>query len=114
MVNHWSIAQKFTQSLIATANTRYRPTRKTKMSSMRHGVLSVMQFGLLMDESSKEIVKKNLGIQPEGLDKLIGYLLWVDDVMLAEMETTNSKECLISQGILRKNTVINKVNLKVM
>ncbi len=28
--NHWTIAQKLNQNLIATVNTRYGPTRKLK------------------------------------------------------------------------------------
>ncbi len=46
--NHWTIAWKLNQNLIATVNT-------------------VMQFGLLIDETSMEITKENLGIQLEGL-----------------------------------------------
>ncbi len=57
--NHWNISQKFNQNLIATVNTRYGPTRKIKMNSIRQGgVLSVMQFRLLMDEISKEMTKE--------------------------------------------------------
>ncbi len=65
--NHWTIARKRNQNLIATVNTRYGTTRKIKMNSIRQGgVLSVMQFRLLMDETSKEITKENLGNQLEG------------------------------------------------
>ena len=68
--------------------TKYGLTRKIaiKDSIRQGGVLSVLEYGLLMDESSKEIAKEDLGIKIEGIDQAIGCLLWVDDVILADTD----------------------------
>ena len=92
---HWNIAKKLNQNLTATIHTKYGLTRNIQMNSIRQGgVLSVLEFGLLMDETSKEITKKSLGITIEGMEKPIGSLLWVDDVILAEIESTNLQRML--------------------
>ncbi len=39
-----------------------------------------------MDETSKEIAKDNLGITITGTDEAIGSLIWVDDVIVADIE----------------------------
>ncbi len=61
--NHWTIDRKLQQNLTATVNTMYGATRKEKKkNSIRQtGFLSVMQFGLLMDETNKKITKENQG-----------------------------------------------------
>ncbi len=42
-----------------------------------------------MDEKSKEITKETLVITVEGMDRPMESLLWVDDVILAAIESTN-------------------------
>ncbi len=44
-----------------------------------------MKYGLLLDGTSKEIAKEDLGIKITGIDKAIGCLLWINDVILADM-----------------------------
>ncbi len=39
-----------------------------------------------MDETSTEIAKEDLEIKITGLDEAIGCLLWVDDVILSNMD----------------------------
>ncbi len=47
---------------------------------------SVLEYGLRIDETSKEIAKYNLGIAITGTDEAIGSLIWVDDVIIADIE----------------------------
>jgi len=93
--NHWTISKKLNHNLTATIETKFGPTRKIQMSSIRQGgVLSVLEFGLLMDETSKDIAKEKLGITIEGMDNQVGSLLWVDDIIMAEIESQNLQRML--------------------
>ncbi len=69
--------------VIMYTTTKYGHTRKIaiKDSIRQGGVLSVLQYGLFMDETSKEIAKEDLGIKIAGMSEAIGYLLWVDNVI---------------------------------
>ena len=89
--NHWTIVKRLNENLTAQLQTKFGLTREIKIkdSIRQGGVLSTTMYGLLMDEVSKDIQKENLGIQIEGLDKKIGSLLWVDDVVLI---TTKGQE----------------------
>ncbi len=55
---HWIIAKNLNKNLTAKVVTKYVRTRKIsiKDSIRQGGVLSVLEYGLLMDETSKEIV----------------------------------------------------------
>ncbi len=82
--NNWTIIKKMNEKLTAKINTKYGKTRKIKITdSIRQGgVLSVLQYALLMDEIAKEIAKTDLGVNIEVINKIIGCLLWMDDVVL--------------------------------
>ena len=59
-----------------------------KDSIRQGGVLSVIQFALMMDEICKNIHDKNLGVQINE-NKKVGCLAWMDDLI---MLTTEKKE----------------------
>jgi hypothetical protein len=83
--NHWTIVKKLNENLTAKINTKHGLTRKIKIQdSLRQGgVLSVICYGTQMDEINKKIEENDLTIKMEGMDKKVGCLLWVDDVVLA-------------------------------
>ena len=80
----WLIVKNLNENLSATIKTCHGPTREIKITdSIRQGgVLSVVEYSLLMDEINKEILKKNIGIKLPNTKEKIGCLLWVDDVVL--------------------------------
>ena len=86
----WLTVKRLNENLTATINTHHGKTRPIKMKDniRQGGVLSVIQFALLMDEISKNIHNENLGIQIDEKTK-IGCLEWVDDIALL---TKNSPE----------------------
>ena len=63
---------------------------KIKDSIRQGGVLSVVQYALLIDEINKEIQNFGLGHEIEGLAEIIAFcLLWMDDVALIATEPEN-------------------------
>ena len=75
----------------AQIQTKHGPTRKIKIkdSIRQGGVLSVIQYALLMDEISKENKKYKIGKQIPNTSEWINTLLWMDDVALI---TNNIKD----------------------
>ena len=69
--NHWTLLKRLNENLTATILTKYGNTRYIKIrdSIRQGGVPSTTEYGLLMDEISKEIKKADLGIQMEGMPK---------------------------------------------
>ena len=92
--NTWCLMRKLNENLTARIDTKYGKTRQIEITdSIRQGgVLSVIQYALLMDEISKEIDKKNLGVELG--ENTIGSLLWMDDVLLISSDTDKMKEML--------------------
>ncbi len=82
--NTWALVKKLNENLTATIKTKYGDTRpiNIKDSIRQGGVLSVLQYALLMDEISKEISNKGLGVLLDDINMRIGCLLWMDDVLL--------------------------------
>ena len=99
---HWRIIEKLNESLTAKIATKYGETRKIKIkdSKRQGGVLSVLEYGVLMDEINKDIQKEPIGIEIEENNTRIACLLWVDDVLLIST----------SQEELQKNAGHNKPN----
>ena len=64
-------------------------------------------YGLLMEEISKSIKEKDMGIQIKGINNKIGSLLWVDDVLLI---ATEGKELQKSLNIT--NETSNKYHVE--
>ena len=94
-----SLVRKLNSNLNARIQTKYGLTRNIniKDSIRQGGVLSVVEYATLMDEISKELNKKNLGITTNNGVK-IGNQLLMDDVVLIHdnpkelqkmMDTTN-------------------------
>ena len=105
----WTIIKKLNQNLTAKIKTKHGLTNSIKLkdSIRQGGVLSVVQYSLMMDEIAKEIKKENLGIQLPGQEEKIGCLLWVDDVVLM----SSSKEEL--QKMLDiTNEIANRYHLE--
>lgn len=75
----WLIVNQLNQNLTANIQTKYGPTREIKIkdSIRQGGVLSVVQYALLIDEISKE-TRQNLQDQ----NQEINTLLWMDDIAL--------------------------------
>ena len=89
-------SKKMNENLTAQLSTRHGNTREIKIkdSIRQRGVLSVLQYALLIDEINKEITKENIGTHIESLDETIGYLLWMDDVLLIPSEPNELQQML--------------------
>ena len=87
--------KKLNSNLTAKIQTRYGLTRKIniKDSIRQGGVLSVIEYAALIDEISKELRKKGLGLKMyENLK--IDSLLWMDDVCLIHHDLETLQEML--------------------
>ena len=92
----WDLVKKINENLTAQLSTRHGNTREIKIkdSIRQGGVLSVLQYALLIDEINKEITKENLGTYIDSLDETIGCLLWMDDVLLISSEPNELQQML--------------------
>merc|ERR1711976_722845 len=74
----WKIVDKLNKNLTATIVTKYGNTREIKIkdSIRQGGVLSVIQYALLIDEINKENIRTNQS------PNQINTLLWMDDIAL--------------------------------
>ena len=92
----WSTIKKLNENFTATIQTKYGPTRKIKIkdSIRQGGVISVLQYALLMDEINKEIQGTDLGIKIPNTETNIACLLWMDDVLLLETRPEEKQELL--------------------
>ena len=101
---NWKIIKKLNENLTATIQTDHGATREIQIkdSIRQGGVLSVNQYALLMDEISKAIIERNLGV-PDGNENKTGCLLWMDDVALITNNENEMNEMLtITNQIARK------------
>ena len=59
----WNLVKKMNENLSAQLSTRHGNTRENRIkdSIRQGGVLSVLQYAIIIDEINKEITKKNLG-----------------------------------------------------
>ncbi len=65
------------------------------MDSIRQGgVLSILQYAILMDEVAKDIVETDMGITLDTTNDKIGCLLWMDNVVLLATETDEQQKML--------------------
>ena len=92
----WDLVKKMNENLTAKISTKHGDTREIKIkdSIRQGGVLSVLQYALLIDEINKEITKENLGTYIPSLDEIIGCLLWMDDVLLISSDPTELQKML--------------------
>ena len=93
----WQIIKTLNENLTAKLITKYGMTRdiKIKDSIRQGGVLSVIQYALLIDEINKEIEKYGFEGLGEGIGEIIAYcLLWMDDVALIATEPDNLQTML--------------------
>ena len=92
--NLWRIVKELNSDLKTTIQTKHGPTRKIKITdSIRQGgVLSVTMYALMMDETNKALKETDLGIEIPGTDTKIPCLLWMDDVVLIEIEEDRVQE----------------------
>ena len=86
--NTRDLVKKMNENLSPQLSTRHGNTREIRIkdSIRQGGVLSVLQYALLIDEINKEITKKNLGTYVGSLEEKNGCLLWMDDVPLISSE----------------------------
>ncbi len=94
--NHWTIVKRLNENLKATINTKHGPTRKVAIhdSIRQGGVLSVIMFGILMDQISKELAEEDIGVRIAGTNLTISSLLWVDDLVLVETDPEKMRKAL--------------------
>ena len=80
----WKIVKEFNSNLRARLNTKHGQTREINITDIirQGGVLSVIQYALMMDEINKEMIKKKIGPKMQNTEEYIGCLLWMDDVAL--------------------------------
>ena len=59
----WKLVKELNSNLKATLKTKHGNTKQIQIkdSIRQGGVLSVIQYALLMDEINKEIIKENIG-----------------------------------------------------
>ena len=103
------ITKKLNENLRATIKTLHGNTRiiQIRDSIRQGGVLSVIEYAVLMDEINKELEKQNIGINMEELDEIIGCLLWMDDVVLiAESKEQMQKMLNITNEIAGKYRIV--------
>ena len=95
-LNMWKIIKDLNTKLTARLKTKYGLTRRIniKDSIRQGGVLSVIQYALIMDEINKEIQKHKLGPKFTNLKQTTGCLLWMDDVALISSDTNELQEML--------------------
>ncbi len=95
-IGTWKIIKELNSNLKATLKTKYGNTRKItiKDSIRQGGVLSVIQYALLMDEINKEIIKQNIGPKMDNIQEPVGCLLWMDDVALISNNQTELQKLL--------------------
>ncbi len=94
---NWLMIKRLNEKLTARVNTKYGPTRKIHIrycSIRQGGVLSVLQYAILMDEIAKEISKKDMGVEVDPDGKKIGCLLWMDDVVLVTSDRNEMQNML--------------------
>ena len=105
----WNTVRKLNQNLTATIKTKDGPTRQIaiKDSIRQGGVLSGLQYALVMDEIAKEIQKNNNGCSIPEYQEKIGCLLWMDDVVLI---TDNPEE--LQTMINTTQQVANKYHIE--
>lgn len=80
----WDIINKLNANLTAEIRTKYGLTEPIHIedSIRQGGVLSVIQYALLMDEIAKENKTEEIGLQVQNSTERINTLLWMDDVAL--------------------------------
>ena len=90
-----SMVKKLNSQLTASVQTRYGPTREIEIrdSIRQGGVLSVIEYAILIDEISKEIRKRGLGLMTKTGNK-VDSLLWMDDVCLIHFDQEKLQEIL--------------------
>lgn len=88
----WHLVNKLNNNLTARIITKYGPTREIKINdSIRQGgVLSVIEYALLMDEISKENHKT------QNNNNNVNTLLWMDDVAIITDNVEEMKTLLKS------------------
>ncbi len=79
---NWEMIRLMNTELRASIMTRFGPTDEItiKDSIRQGGVLSVIEYALMIDEISKELTSQDLGIEVN--NNKMGCLLWMDDIAL--------------------------------
>ena len=92
----WKLVKELNSNLKATLKTKHGNTRQIniKDSIRQGGVLSVIQYALLMDDINKEIIKEDIGPKLDCAKEPIGCLLWMDDVALISNDPTELQKML--------------------
>ena len=92
----WNIVKELNTNLLTTVQTKHGPTRKIKITdSIRQGgVLSVLMYALMIDETNKALSETDLGIKIPDTEFKIPCLEWMDDVVLAETKPERAQKQL--------------------
>ena len=102
------IIRKLNSNLSAKIRTRHGLTREIKIkdSIRQGGVLSVIEYATLIDEISKELKAKGLGIETEA-GEILDSLLWMDDVCLIHYDLDKLQKILdIANHVAKKYHIV--------
>ena len=93
----WKIVKELNSNLRARLNTKYGQTREINIthSTRQGGVVSVIQYALMIDEVNKEMIKKKVGQKLQNTEEYIGCFLWMDDMALIA-ENHNDLETMLN------------------
>ena len=98
----WKIIKKLCENL-TPYHVRANKENHIKDSIRQGGVLSVLQYALLMDEINKEIQKIDLGIEISDTPTKMACLLWMVIVLLLETKPTEKQKLLdITENVAEK------------
>ena len=92
----WSTIKKINESLTTEISTKHGLTRKIKITdSIRQGgVLSVILYALMMDETNKAMKETDMGIKIPGTEIVVPSLLWMDDVAITTTSIQETQKLL--------------------
>ena len=108
--NLWTIVKRLNENLRATIQTKFGNTREIKIrdSIRQGGVLSVILYGIMMDEINKKLIEENVGINlyNDETNPKIPCLLWVDDVFLLTKDEQLEKALTTTDEITKTYHVL--------
>ncbi len=92
---NFQMVREMNSNLTAKIQTKFGLTREIKIkdSIRQGGVLSVIEYATLIDEISKELHQRNLGM-PISKEEKLGCLLWMDDVALIHEDRETLKQMM--------------------
>ena len=85
---------KITQQPPTQSTGQQKRNFRIKDNIRQGGVLSILQYALLVDEINKEVHEKDLVIEIPDITTKLACLLWMDDVLLLETRPKEKQELM--------------------